>query len=210
LAPERRGSGVGRQIVRRLLFRLVPAPRGPLGFTDTVVSERGRERPTKLMIVAHPDDESLFGGEALTSGGGWNVVCVTNAANEARRREFTNAMRSVGASFTMLGHQDHLHNPNFNPRLVEQLRAIASEHPYELVVTHGPAGEYGHPQHRALHHIVRALLGDRPLHVFDPAWLARPHCSAAKRALLAHYASQQRSIAHRWFLVERERLRRVQ
>jgi hypothetical protein len=56
---------------------------------------------------------------------------------------------------------------------------------------------------------VRALVAGRPLYVFDPEWRARPHCSPAKLALLAHYPSQRRSIAHRWFLVERERLSRM-
>ena len=54
------------------------------------------------MIVAHPDDESLFGGEALTSSGGWTVICVTNGTNEQRRREFIEAMNSIGVNYTSL------------------------------------------------------------------------------------------------------------
>lgn len=165
--------------------------------------------PSKLMIVAHPDDESLFAGEALTSTRGWLVVCVTHASNLERRREFTSAMSSIRVDYTMLDHADDLRNGRFNGRLVEQLSALLAEYSYDLVVTHNAAGEYGHPQHRALHRIVRQLVADRPLYVFDIAWTAWPRMSGAKRALLAHYAGQQRSIRHRWFLASRERLRRI-
>ncbi|HDR7646817.1 TPA: PIG-L family deacetylase [Bacillus mycoides] len=32
----------------------------------------------KLMIVAHPDDESIFWGAALINENGWKVICLTN------------------------------------------------------------------------------------------------------------------------------------
>jgi LmbE family N-acetylglucosaminyl deacetylase len=55
-----------------------------------------------------------------------------------------------------------------------------SEYPYELIVTHNPQGEYGHPQHRALHRIVRRIARDHPLYVFGTAWFGRRGISAAK------------------------------
>ena len=136
------------------------------------------------MFVAHPDDESLFGGEALTSSSGWTVICVTNGTNEQRRCEFIEAMSSIGANYTMLGHFDHLASGNFSGRLDEQLQELLEEFPYEMVVTHNERGEYSHPQHRAVHRIVRRLVTSRPLYVFDHSWMTRPRMSAAKRALI--------------------------
>jgi LmbE family N-acetylglucosaminyl deacetylase len=162
------------------------------------------------MIVAHPDDESLFGGEALTSSGGWTVVCVTNGTNEQRRREFAAAMSSIGANYTILGHFDHLGSGNFSSRLDQQLKELLDEFPYEMVVTHNERGEYGHPQHRAVHRVVRRLATGRPLYVFDHPWTVRPRMSAAKRALIAHFESQRASIEFAWPLASRERLRRLQ
>jgi LmbE family N-acetylglucosaminyl deacetylase len=162
------------------------------------------------MIVAHPDDESLFGGEALTSTRDWTVICVTNGTNEQRRREFINAMSSIGANYTILGHFDHLDSGNFTGPLEQQLRELLDEFPYEMVVTHNARGEYNHPQHRAVHRVVRRLVTSRPLYVFDHPWAARPRMSAAKRALIAHYESQRASIEFVWRLASRERLRRIQ
>ena len=183
----------------------------PIGCTETVFSSRSSvPNPSKVMIVAHPDDESLFGGEALTSSGGWTVICVTNGTNQQRRREFIEAMSSIGVNYSMLCHFDHLDSGNFSGRLEEQLKALLNEFQYDMVVTHNERGEYAHPQHRAVHRIVRRLVTNRPLYVFDHPWTARPRMSAAKRALLAHYESQRVSIEFAWPLASRERLRRIQ
>src|SRR5438128_2291158 len=183
----------------------------PIGWSELVFSSRaGVPRPSKVMFVAHPDDESLFGGEALTSSSGWTVICVTNGTNEQRRCEFIEAMSSIGANYTMLGHFDHLASGNFSGRLDEQLQELLEEFPYEMVVTHNERGEYSHPQHRAVHRIVRRLVTSRPLYVFDHSWMTRPRMSAAKRALIAHYESQRPSIEFVWPVASRERLRRIQ
>lgn len=182
-----------------------------LGFTELMLYSRANvAEPTKLMIVAHPDDESLFGGEALTSSGGWTVVCVTNAGNLQRRAEFIGAMTAARANWFMLDHADDLTNGNFNPRLGEQLQWILRERSYELVVTHNARGEYGHVQHRAVHRIVTAIVpATAALMVFDHHWRLFPNVSHAKRALLAHYPTQQRSIRRTWLYASRERLRRI-
>lgn len=160
------------------------------------------------MIVAHPDDESLFGGEALTSSSGWMVVCVTNASHAQRRAEFFAAMDAAKASWIMLDHQDDLTSGNFHPRLREQLAAVVRAGRFRVVVTHNERGEYGHPQHRALHSIVREMVPHgAALAVFHHPWTAVPFVSAEKRALLAHYRSQRKSILRTWLLSSRERLR---
>ena len=46
---------------------------------------------TKLMIVAHPDDELIFGGaELIKHGPDYKVVCITNKNNKIRSSEFKN------------------------------------------------------------------------------------------------------------------------
>jgi DNA-binding transcriptional LysR family regulator len=160
----------------------------------------------KLMIVAHPDDESLFGGEALTSSRGWLVVCVTNASHPTRRAEFVKAMSLAGADYLVLDHPDNIANGNFHPSLTSTLEGLLTEHGFEMVVTHGPNGEYGHRQHVALHQIVCGLVRSGRLFTFATRWSARPHMSAAKRALLECYALQD-SVARFRYMAEREVLR---
>jgi LmbE family N-acetylglucosaminyl deacetylase len=183
----------------------------PLPFTELMLYSRANVlSPSKLMIVAHPDDESLFGGEALASSSGWTVVCVTSAGNPVRRAEFMAAMTAAKANWIMLDHADHLTNGRFAPRLAEQIAAILRDGAYELVVTHNARGEYGHPQHRALHRCVAALAPPGlELWVFGHHWRPFAVMSTAKRSLLAHYPSQRRSMRRVWWYASREKLRRV-
>ena len=51
----------------------------------------------KLMIVAHPDDEALFGGaELLTHADEYKVVVVDEYHSEVRREEFIASMKLIG------------------------------------------------------------------------------------------------------------------
>lgn len=178
----------------------------PLGFDALVITRRNPVRPPcRLMIVAHPDDESLFGGDALTSLSDWLVVCVTNAGNRTRRHEFIRAMNCIGADYVMLNHADHLASGNFNAVLEQQLALLLAERHWEMIVTHGESGEYGHPQHKSLHRIVRRLAPPHRLYVFGFHWWRRGNLNAAKRRLLDCYPSQD-SIRRFQFLAAREAL----
>ena len=51
----------------------------------------------KIMIVAHPDDEALFGGaELLSHPNEYKVVVIDEYHNDIRRREFLDSMRFIG------------------------------------------------------------------------------------------------------------------
>jgi LmbE family N-acetylglucosaminyl deacetylase len=66
------------------------------------------------MIVAHPDDETIFGGRLLAErapdgrapAACWTVVSVTNGGTAARRAEFQRAVRAAGARFEMWDYAD--------------------------------------------------------------------------------------------------------
>ena len=45
-----------------------------------------------LMIVAHPDDETIWGGSHLINGN-YTVLCITNGNNKKRKKEFMNIIR---------------------------------------------------------------------------------------------------------------------
>lgn len=43
------------------------------------------KEPESLMIVAHPDDETIWGGSHLINGN-YTVLCITNGNNKKRKR----------------------------------------------------------------------------------------------------------------------------
>ena len=61
------------------------------------------------MVVAHPDDETLWGGAHLTEGG-WFVVCLTNGYNEVRKNEFYEVIKEFGCEGMILSYPDLLSN----------------------------------------------------------------------------------------------------
>lgn len=122
------------------------------------------------VIVAHPDDESLWCGGTLLrlrdAGVTVTIVSLTNGGNVVRKGEFTAASRILGAEPIIFdlpdGGQQRL--ADFSPMLNELFKV----HP-DLVLTHADHGnERGHFQHRQCCHIVRrwALSRNIPIAVF--------------------------------------------
>jgi len=116
---------------------------------------------TRLMIVAHPDDELIFGGaELINHGPEYKVVCLTNNSNTTRKYEFESVMKELNVgSWEMLDYEDTL-----NPTEEYDLSGIINSKNWEMVVTHNPIGEYGHPQHKLVFDTIKKLTNN--FHVF--------------------------------------------
>lgn len=112
----------------------------------------------KLMIVAHPDDDLIWGGAALIKDE-YLVVNVTAGVNPARALEFKRAMRATGDHALLLSYPDFKNNDytlrqidawdtTVQSSLTSDLRTILTYKPWSQVVTHSPDGESGHQHHR--------------------------------------------------------------
>jgi len=144
------------------------------------------------MIVAHPDDEALFGGaELLTHPEEYKVVAVDEYQNEVRRAEWISSMQFIGIIDSehwsgFKGGEDY-----HREKLIYELLRVLRERDYKKIVTHNKVGEYGHPRHRALHDILKHL---RPelLWCFDKGKRRLPKdILNRKRDLLKVYTSQR-------------------
>lgn len=104
-----------------------------------------------LVVVAHPDDETIFcGGSILQELGNPFVVCVTNGNADSngpkRRQDFEMAMQMLNVTnFEMWGFPDI-----FEQRLdvVSLQKKLHNFKNIRQVFTHGPLGEYQHPHHQ--------------------------------------------------------------
>ena len=179
--------------------------------------------PTRLMVIAHPDDETIFGGsELFDAHAAWHsyyVVSVTNACSKTRRSEFLaalNSTRAVGGG-EIWGFADTYEGGWSSPeksQLAQRLTALLGSRPWAKVVTHGRAGEYGHLQHRQLHALVRSAVASRQLNLYvfargDSALplavqaqkrhtLRHAHPSQAREVLRAHGDYMERTTAVPW------------
>lgn len=120
-----------------------------------------------LMILAHPDDEILFGWPIFM--GDYKrtlIMCSTDFGNKQRQwcsqRKFPllDICKQSGtdvvcfdnpSSFFRLSNRDGTLSGVFN-KILQQVDKIQED--YDFIFTHNPHGEYGHIDHRMLFNLV--------------------------------------------------------
>lgn len=144
-----------------------------------------------IVIVAHPDDETMLCGGtlALLAQRGWelHIACATRGEGGEmgdpslcsreelgawREQEMRCAIRALGAAGVeflgyvdpVVGADNQLYAFDCEPaQVLRQLQGMIAALRPELVITHGTDGEYGHPAHRLLGQIAReAAQSSRP------------------------------------------------
>ncbi len=105
-----------------------------------------------LLVVAHPDDETIFFAGLLMAEKKhpWHVVCVTDGNADGhgndRHKQFVAACKRLGVSkYYFFDLPD-----KYETRLdIKKMKSNLSTLPrFHEVFTHGPIGEYGHPHHQ--------------------------------------------------------------
>ena len=115
---------------------------------------RNKKKFNKIMIVAHPDDELIFGGAELIQNKGYKVICITNQDNVQRKKEFIGLMNDLKQGYEIFDHTDNMNMKNVKEEYKEYVEKILTTNKIEKIVTHNKKGEYGHNFHRAVHNMV--------------------------------------------------------
>lgn len=117
-----------------------------------------------IMIVAHPDDETIWGGVHLLQDD-YLVICLTNKNNHTRAKEFYKVMNQSHNTGIILDYPDKTNGRRNNWKKVyheieADLNYILSNHSFSTIVTHNPKGEYGHEHHKMTSSIVTCIVKD--------------------------------------------------
>lgn len=133
--------------------------KGPF-ITTSILKQAGIDYTNKLMVVAHPDDETLWGGGHLSEGN-WFVVCLTNGYNRQRTKEYHNALNSLGAKGIILSYPDLTNGKRNNwstvkNNIVNDMNTVLKYKEWNMIATHNPEGEYGHIHHKMTSSYMRA------------------------------------------------------
>lgn len=114
-----------------------------------------------IMIVAHPDDETIWGGMHLIKDK-YLVICLTNGDNEIRFQEFQEVMNKTCNTGIILNYPDKINGKRDNwqssyQKITDDINYLLTKHTFDLIVTHNPNGEYGHLHHKMTNAIVTAI-----------------------------------------------------
>lgn len=111
------------------------------------------------VIVAHPDDETLWAGGTILSQPTWACFIITlcRASDTDRAPKFFRALQALGAEGNMANLDD---GPEQNPLADNEvqetiLQQLPQKH-FDLVISHNPAGEY--TRHRRHEEIGEAVI----------------------------------------------------
>lgn len=126
-----------------------------------------RIRKKALIIVAHPDDETLFMGGTIAEfkRWRWGVLCVTDCDERYNKRRCQELLQVC-----------HIYNRNgsyvkpcmlgivkrkgrlLKDEVIKKIRDFIEEYgPFDIVFTHNKKGEYGHRTHMLIHNVVDKL-----------------------------------------------------
>jgi len=148
-------------------------------------------KTNKLMIIAHPDDESLWGYRYLKNDpSNWKVICLTEATNKIRSNEFINAMKFLKiCNFEIWSHDNSIFAHYIDDKIVNDLEKEMVDNGCDLILTHNQFGEYGNLQHISIHNTIKKI-GEKHNMNVKYFKIKNYHYPMKKRKLLDIYKSQ--------------------
>jgi len=113
------------------------------------------------VIVAHPDDETLWAGGTILSHPSWNwyIIALCRASDRDRAPKFFQTLKLLGAKGFMGDLDDGPEQKPLDEKEVEHaiLQLLPSMH-FDLIISHNPNGEYTrHVRHEEISKAVITL-----------------------------------------------------
>jgi LmbE family N-acetylglucosaminyl deacetylase len=168
--------------------------------------------PTKsvAVIVAHPDDETLWAGGAILSHPSWkwHIVTVCRASDADRAPRFYRTVQALGATGNMADMDDGPEQMPLDPSSVQGtiLDLLPLGH-FDLILSHNPSGEYTrHLRHEETAAAVISLWHSGKL-AADELWTfayddgARSHLPRAMKAAPIYYFLSDEIWQHKYRIV---------
>ncbi|MBU3923817.1 MAG: PIG-L family deacetylase [Nanoarchaeota archaeon] len=119
-----------------------------------------------LVIVAHPDDETIWmGGTLLMNKNKWNtkIISLCRRDDEDRAPKFRKVCKILNAECHISDLEDEKLNELPVEEIINRIKKFNLHKNYDYIFTHGKNGEYGHIRHKEINKAVKQMLNNKEL-----------------------------------------------
>jgi LmbE family N-acetylglucosaminyl deacetylase len=122
---------------------------------------------TVALIIAHPDDETLWAGGTILSHPSWKcfIVCLCRSSDKDRAPKFYKTLEILKSEGIMGDLDDGpQQNPLKETEVEKSILNLLPQKHYDLIITHNPSGEYTkHLRHEEISKAVITLWNEKKI-----------------------------------------------
>jgi len=113
-----------------------------------------------LVIVAHPDDETLWMGGYILENQEWewHILSLCRSMDADRAPKFKKVCAELGAQCKITDLDDEHLQPLEINEVIQKIKSNIPKQSFDYIFTHGENGEYGHLRHKEIHLAVKKMI----------------------------------------------------